>query len=218
MKYFTKDWYRESQVYGFLTLPETKDDWENNLQWYVSEGRDFKKEMAVELEWRRNELLEFLPESFHPHILDGTLKTEYPSDEIRKMVEQWTDEFQQRLRDTRKQYLLELEKGKNDLPKSVLQLHEKSLHDGMVLKCDSISDNEFVMIVEGTGVRSYSSNVKLTFTNVEELSMSGEIVGEDWLYTEIYPTKTGFELHVIFEGTLSELIIKAKDLLIEQLK
>lgn len=41
MKYYTKDWYNEMQVYGFLTFPDTKEEWDETIEYFESNGRDF---------------------------------------------------------------------------------------------------------------------------------------------------------------------------------
>lgn len=156
MKYFTTDWYREGQVYGVLAFPDTKEEWESGIQEYEPNGKDFKKMMLEELEWRKSDLLKFLPKSFHPYILEGTLTTEYPPDELRKMAKQWNNEFKQRRRDIGKQYLQQFDANKESLPENALQLHEKSLHDGKVITSETISDNTFVILLEGNGVGSYT--------------------------------------------------------------
>jgi len=38
MNYFTKDWCREMQVTSFLAFPETKEEWDNNLEHFKTMG------------------------------------------------------------------------------------------------------------------------------------------------------------------------------------
>jgi hypothetical protein len=42
MKYFTKEWYQEMQVSGFLVFQETREDWDEILTYYQDEGIDFQ--------------------------------------------------------------------------------------------------------------------------------------------------------------------------------
>ena len=65
MNYFTIDWYKEMQVYGFLTFPDTREDWEENIAYYKSEGIDYKANFQSEIEERKEDLLRFLPAAFH---------------------------------------------------------------------------------------------------------------------------------------------------------
>lgn len=46
---------------------------------------------------------------------------------------------------------------------------------------------------------------------------SEQLEGSWWLYDEIYKTKTGFELRVLFDCPLCELMIQARELKIETL-
>ncbi|MDQ0163460.1 DUF4085 family protein [Aeribacillus alveayuensis] len=42
MKFFTKDWYKEMQIHGFLVFPETKEEWDGTIACYKEEGIDKK--------------------------------------------------------------------------------------------------------------------------------------------------------------------------------
>ncbi|MGE7917243.1 DUF4085 family protein [Lysinibacillus xylanilyticus] len=212
MKYFTQNWYREMQVNGFLTFPDSKEDWEESLNWKNEDGSSYIEILQAELEWRKEDLLTFLPAPFHPYILDGSLKTEYPSKELRDMAEEWNENYLSRRQIIRQQYLEQFEKIKEKLPSQVLEIHTKSLHDGEVL---SFSESTITLIIAGTGVGWYGTNVKLTFSNVEKYSIPEQLEGSWWLYNEIYKTETGFELHVLFDYPLFELMIRARELKIE---
>lgn len=216
MKYFTQDWYREMQVYGFLTFPDSKEDWEESLNWKNEDGISYIEILQVDLESRKEDLLTFLPAPFHPYILGGSLKTEYPSNELRKMAEEWKQNYQSRSQDIRRQYMEQFEEIQEKLPSQVLEIHTKSFHDGEVLSF-SVSESTITLIIAGTGVGLYGTNVKLTFSNVEKCSIPEQLEGSWWLYDEIYKTETGFELRVLFGYPLSELMIQARELKIETL-
>lgn len=82
MNYFKIDWYKEMQVYGFLTFPETREDWEEKITYYKSEGIDYKANFQSEIEERKADLLRFLPTTFHPYIHDYSIRAEYPTPEL----------------------------------------------------------------------------------------------------------------------------------------
>ena len=166
--------------------------------------------LQVELDWRKNDLLTFLPVPFHPYILDGSLKTEYPSKELRKMAEEWNENYQSRSRDICKQYLQQFEEIKEQLPSQVLEIHTTSLHDGEVLSFSS-TESTITLTIAGTSVGWYDTNVKLTFSDIEKCSIPEQLEGSWWLYDEIYKTKTGFELRVLFDCPLCELMIQARN-------
>ncbi|MGE7908183.1 DUF4085 family protein [Lysinibacillus xylanilyticus] len=214
MKYFTQNWYREMQVYGFLTFPDSKEDWKESLNWENEDGTSYIEILQAELEWRKDDLLTFLPVPFHPYILDGSLKTEYPSKELRKMAEEWNENYQSRSHDILKQYMEQFEEIKDKLPAQVLEIHTKSLHDGEVLTVSS-TESTITLIITGTSVGWYDKNVKLTFSGVEKCLIPKQLEGSRWLYDEIYKTGTGFELRVILENPLSELMIQARELKVE---
>ena len=214
VKYFTQNWYREMQVEGFLTFPDSREDWEESLNWENEDGTSYIEMLQAELEWRKDDLLTFLPAPFHPYILDGSLKTEYPSKELRKMAEEWNENHRSRSHDLSKQYMEQFEEIKEQLPSQVLEIHTKSLHDGEVLSFSS-TESTITLIIAGTGVGCYGTNVKLTFSDVEKCLIPEQLEGSWWLYDEIYKTETGFELHVLFDCPLCELMIQARELKIE---
>ncbi|CAM3983836.1 hypothetical protein BAPA111461_11330 [Bacillus paramycoides] len=53
MKYFTKDWFKEMQVSGFLTFSETFDEWEEILRESEKVGMDYKQSLKEDVEERR---------------------------------------------------------------------------------------------------------------------------------------------------------------------
>lgn len=216
LKYFTRNWYREMQVNGFLTFPDSKEDWEESLNWKNEDGTSYIEILQAELEWRKEDLLTFLPAPFHPYILDGSLKTEYPSKELREMAEEWNEKYLSRRQIIREQYMEQFEEIQEKLPSQVLEIHTKSLHDGEVLSF-SASESTITLIIAGTSIGWYDTNVKLTFGDVEKCLIPEQLEGSWWLYNEIYKTETGFELHVLFDYPLSELMIRARELKIETL-
>lgn len=205
------------QVYGFLVFPDTKEEWEESINDYKLEGYDFIKKSKENLELRKTDLLKFLPESFHPYIIDGTLKSEYPSVELRKMADQWKEEYNQQMKELNKEYFSYYNSIKDRLPKNAVQLIENSLHDATVKSFDSPSNDTFILILDCRGGFHYFTDVKLTFTGVEEFLIPEKFDMAWWLYNEIYPTKAGFELRVLFDCPLSEIIIAAENVLIEVL-
>ena len=79
------------------------------------------------------------------------------------------------------------------------------------------SKDTFVMTLDCRGGFHYFTEVKLTFTGVEELFVPENFEEAWWLYNEVYSTKAGFELHVLFDCPFSEMKIIAENVLIEEL-
>ncbi|QJD82219.1 DUF4085 family protein [Cohnella herbarum] len=215
MKVFTKSWYAEMQVRGFLVFPETEQDWEEDVAGYTAKGLDFEKMRKEELEFRKADLLRFLPESFHPYIHDGTIISVFPSRELREMSERWKCDYNDRMKIISQNYRNGYDQIKDTLPQNATQLHEKSLHDAIVLSYESFSDDAFVLTLDCSGSYHYYTEVRLTFRGVTELAVPEGLVGAWWLYDEIYANEFGFELHVLLDMPLMELHIIAEDVLIE---
>lgn len=217
MKYFTKEWYAKMQVVGFLVFPETERDWEEIVAWYQVEGKSFDALYREELDYRKQDLLKFLPESFHPYIHAGTLRCQFPSTELREMAERWRQECDERNEVMRKEYRSYYHGIKDSLPSDVVQIYEKSLHDAKVQSLEMPTKDTFIMILDCRRSFHYYTDVKLTFTGVKKLQCSDIHAGSYWLYDEIYDSKAGFELRVLFESPLAELTIIADHVVIEVL-
>ncbi|MWC30327.1 DUF4085 family protein [Paenibacillus sp. MMS18-CY102] len=215
MKYFTKELYEETQIASFLSFPETEKDWDENVAWHRSEGLDFEEMNRSSLEYSKKDLLKFLPEFFHPYIQEGTLNTQFPSEELRKMAEQWRSGLDQRMsligKECRGHYL----SIKGSLPDNAVQLYEKSLHDARVLSLEMPSDGIFVMTLDCRGSMHYGTDIKVTFVGVKNLQPLDLSVGSDWISDEVYAAEGGFELHVLFENPLKEFTIAADNVIIE---
>jgi len=215
MKYFTKEWYEEAQIRSFLIFHETVKDWENDIAWYESEGLNFKEICKNNLEYNRTDLLKYLPASFHPYIQDGTLKSQFPSEELRKMADQWLLEYDERAKAKGITYRNYYNSIKGSLSESVIQLFEKTLHDAQVTWIEMPSKDTFIMTLDCRGGYHYLTDVRLTFTGVKNLQPANLSVGSGWLYDEVYLTETGFELHVLLDGPLMEFTISAENVNIE---
>lgn len=217
MNYFTKEWYAKMQVVGFLVFPETEQDWEESVAWYQEEGRNFDALCREELEYRKQDLLKFLPESFHPYIHAGTLGCQFPTTELREMAERWRHECHESNEGMRKEYRSYYLSIKDSLPSGAVQIYEKSLHDARVRSLEMPTGDTFIMMLDCRGSFHYYTDVKLTFTGVKKLQCPDIHADSSWLYDEIYYTDAGFELQVLFESPLEELTIIADNVLIEVL-
>jgi len=215
MKYFTKELYEEMQIRGYLVFPETKKDWEDDIAWHLSEGLNFEEIRRNNLEDKKEDLLKYLPAFFHPYIQDGTINSQFPSDELRKMADQWQMEYDERTKAIGVTYRNYYDSIKGSLPGSVIQLIEKSLHDAQVTSIEIPSKDTFIMTLDCRGGYHYLTDVRLTFTGVENVQPTNLSVGSGWLYDEVYLTETGFELHVLLDGPLMEFTITAENVSIE---
>lgn len=160
-------------------------------------------------------MLKFLPKSFHTYINDGTLNSVFPSEKLRKIINRWKDEYNQRMEDLDKEYLSNYKSSKDLLPLNVVKLNEISLHDSKVKSLENPTKDTFVINLDCEGGFNDFSEIKLTFKGVKEISMPESIKGGFWLYDEVYPAKPGFELHVLFDIPFTEFKIVAEDIVVE---
>ncbi|EIM05946.1 hypothetical protein A1A1_13417 [Planococcus antarcticus DSM 14505] len=218
MKYFTKDWYDEMQVSGFLALHESEEDWEEELHYYHKEGKDLRELNLRNLDDMRESLLRYLPETFLPYIHDGTLVTEYPAPELRMLVNRWERDYERRMEELSERYKQHFESIKAELPPTAVELVENGLHDAVVLSVERPSEVQLVLTLDCSGGFHYFTDVRFTFEGVTYSNVPTDFKGAWWLYDEIYKTEDGFELHTFFDSPMSETVIRARDVKIEPLK
>lgn len=217
---YTKSWFREMQVAGYLVFHETREDWEEDIAWYLSEGRDYWAEARSNLEYYKNDLLEFLPEPFHPYIHDGSLGVKFPSTELRAMAKQWKQDYEERNRRQMAAYRANLLAIRDTLPATVVQLCDRPPHDVKVVSFHPPKDGEFSMILDGSGnLHPFASPVaQLTFSGVRSWEATDFHEGSVWIYSEVYAKEQGqFELHILLDSPLGELTVTAENLEIENL-
>ncbi|MGF7029267.1 hypothetical protein J2T17_000172 [Paenibacillus mucilaginosus] len=215
MNYFTKEWFEEAQISRFLLFPETKKEWDENVAWHASEGLHFEEIQLNRLQIAKKDLLRFLPAFFHPYIQDGTLNSQFPSEELKKMADQWRMEYDERTKAKGISYRNYYNSIKCSLPENVIQLFEKSLHDARVTSIEMPMKDTFIIKLDCRGGYHYGTDVTLTFAGVKKLQPHSLSVGSIWLYDEVYLTDTGFELHVLLDGPLMEFTISAENVTIE---
>lgn len=218
MKYFTKEWYDEMQVAGFLTFPETEEEWEAYQAGYRADGVDPAEIQRRELEERKEDLLKFLPQSFHPYIYDGTINSAYPPPELRDMIAKWEADQEARVDALLDDYSRHYEAIREFLPAGAVQLTEKSLHDCVVTSVERPSEDMLVLRLDCRSGFHYFKEIQLTFTGVVEASVPEDLAHAWWLYNEIYLNGELFELHVLFDNPMTEVTIISRDVQIEELE
>lgn len=218
MKYFTKEWYDEMQVSGFLAFPETEEEWEKNLAWHREEGIDAGEIQRRNLAEKKDDLLKFLPESFHPYIYDGTINSTCPTPELRAMTARWEEDHEARVDALLDDYSRHYESIKESLPPGAVQLTERSLHDCVIKSIERLAEDEFVFLIDCSGGFHYFKDIRVTFTGVEEAMIPENLSDAVWLYNEIYLNGDEFELHVLFDQPMAEMTIVCRDVKIEELE
>ncbi|EJR33506.1 MULTISPECIES: DUF4085 family protein [Bacillus] len=209
MKYFTKDWYKEMQISGFVKFIESIEEWEEM-------EKEYKQSLKEEVEERKEELLKFLPESLHPYIHNNTIKSEYPSEKLKKLMLDWTEDYEKRMNDLEQAYIDNFNAIKEKLAQNVVQLHEYSLHDSVVKSVERRSKDTLIITLDCSGTFSEFDKLEVTFTGVTKCSIPENFEGAWWLYHEIDLTNEGFELGVLFDCPFEEVTICVKDVLLEK--
>lgn len=218
MRYFTKDLYKKMQVSGFLTFPETKIEWDEEIELYKTEGLDFKKIYEDSVISIKEDLLTFLPSSIYPYINNGKIKSEYPSEYLKIEIEKWVKEFEEEVNLIEKQYNKQYNSIKHKLPQNIIQISEISLHDSVVESIESIDENSIVMTLNSENTVDYRGQVRLRFNGIKYICSYADLENACWVYNEVYITDNGFELNILFDCPLYEFKIIAEDILIEQLE
>lgn len=204
------------QVSGFLIFSETLEEWEEILRESEKVGMDYKKSLREDVEEKKEDLLKFLPKSLHPYIYDNTIKSEYPSEKLKKFMLDWTEDYEKRMNDLEQAYIDNYNAIKEKLAQNVVQLHEYSLHDSVVKSVERRSKDTLIITLDCSGTFSEFDKLEVTFTGVTKCSIPENFEGAWWLCHEIDLTNEGFELGVLFDGPFEEVTICAKDILLEK--
>ncbi|MCQ0955794.1 DUF4085 domain-containing protein [Bacillus cereus] len=215
MKYFNKDWYKEMQVSGFLNFSETVEEWEEMLRESEKIGMDYKQSLREDAEEKKEDLLKFLPKSLHPYIHDNTINSEYPSEKLKKLMLEWTEDYEKRMDDLEQAYKDNYNSIKERLAQNVVQLYEYSLHDSQVTSVERRSKDTIIITLDCSGTFNEFDKLKVTFTGVSKCSSPEKYEGAWWLCHEIDLAEDGFELGVLFDCPFEEVMICAKNVLLE---
>jgi len=217
LKYFTRDWYKEMQVSGFLIFSETIEEWEEILRESEKAGMDYKQSLREDVEEKKEELLKFLPKSLHPYIYNNTINSEYPSEKLKQLVLEWTVDYEKRMHDLEQAYIENYNSIKERLAQNVVQLHEYSLHDSVVKSVERRSEDTLIITLDCSGTFSEFDKLQVTFTGVTKCSIPENFEGAWWLCHEIDLAEDGFELGVLFDCPFIEVTICAADVLLEKM-
>lgn len=203
------------QVSGFLNFSETVEEWEEMLRESEKIGMDYKQSLREDAEEKKEDLLKFLPKSLHPYIHDNTINSEYPSEKLKKLMLEWTEAYEKRMDDLEQAYKDNYNSIKERLAQNVVQLHEYSLHDSQVTSVERRSKDTIIITLDCSGTFNEFDKLKVTFTRVSKCSIPENFEGAWWLCHEIDLAEDGFELGVLFDCPFEEVMICAKNVLLE---
>lgn len=198
MMYFTRESYEKMQIRGRFPLKtDNKENWIKQLESFSKVRTSYDK-VYYEL------LFQYIPE-VKDHILQGEKFTDKEvADKLYARISEMANEW----KDICNSYKAEYEDIKYKLPLTMQVLKNYYFHDSKVLWFNKDINDNLVLELD-----RYSLN----FKNVSEFEIMKDIVGDTWLYEEVYLSDIGkFELHVLLyssEGflNLNELKIIADD-------
>ncbi len=203
------------QVSGFLNFPETVEEWEEMLRESEKVGMDYKQSLREDVEEKKEDLLKFLPKSLHPYIHDNTINSEYPTEKLKRLMLEWTKDYEKRMNDLEQAYIDNYNSIKEKLAQNVVQLHEYSLHDSVVKSVEKKSEATLIITLDCSGTFSEFDKLQATFIGVTKCSIPENFEGAWWLCHEIDFAEDGFELGVLFDCPFEEVMICAKNVLLE---
>ncbi len=203
------------QVSGFLNFPETVEEWEEMLRESEKVGMDYKQSLREDVEEKKEDLLKFLPKSLHPYIHDNTINSEYPTEKLKRLMLEWTKDYEKRMNDLEQAYIDNYNSIKEKLAQNVVQLHEYSLHDSVVKSVEKKSEATLIITLDCSGIFSEFDKLQATFIGVTKCSIPENFEGAWWLCHEIDFAEDGFELGVLFDCPFEEVMICAKNVLLE---
>lgn len=209
MKYFTRDWYKEMQLSGFVHFIES-------IEKCKEIDPDYLQSLKDEVEERKEDLLNYLPETLHSYFYNNTIDSKYPPNELRKLLLEWTADYEKRMTQLDQSYLEYFNSIKKKLPSNVVQLHEFSLHDSVIKVVKCKSEYTLSIVLDCTGTFRDFNKLQVSFTGVTKCSIPENFEGAWWLYHEIELTEDGFELGVLFDCPFREVTICATNLLLEK--
>ncbi len=203
------------QVSGFLNFSETVEEWEEMLRESEKIGMDYKQSLREDAEEKKEDLLKFLPKSLHPYIHDNTINSEYPTEKLKRLMLEWTKDYEKRMNDLEQAYIDNYNSIKGKLAQNVVQLHEYSLHDSVVKLVERKSEATLIITLDCSGTFSEFDKLQAIFTGVTKCSIPENFEGAWWLCHEIDLAEDGFELGVLFDCPFEEVMICAKNVLLE---
>lgn len=89
MWHLTIEEKRKFERTSLLPIQESDDDWDIVIREAEEEGRNLDEELSAELQEIREELLNFLPQRFHPYIYNRTINTPLLAKDVRNDYIEW---------------------------------------------------------------------------------------------------------------------------------
>jgi len=211
MKFFSKKWYETMQDAHLLTFPESDEEWADFIRGFEEESEDFRAYLRGELESIKDRLLQILPETFHPYVLDGTINQPELPKRVRDEVLAWLKEKQEeaeKVIDAAGEYK---EKIRGELPEGLAEIADAGLHDAQI-RFIRRGEDVLRLTLDGSGSFSCGEAAVIEISGIkEERSEFPLAPGMYWLYEETDVERDGFRLGVLFDSPMTEWEITATD-------
>ena len=172
-------------------------------------GMDYKQSLRRRGRKERR-FIKVPPKSLHPYIHDNTINSEYPTEKLKRLMLEWTKDYEKRMNDLEQAYIDNYNSIKEKLAQNVVQLHEYSLHDSVVKSVEKKSEATLIITLDCSGTFSEFDKLQATFIGVTKCSIPENFEGAWWLCHEIDFAEDGFELGVLFDCPFEEVMICAK--------
>ncbi len=201
MKYFTKELYEEMQVYGSLVYSDSKEEQEEEIEWYLSEGRDYFEESLKRFELISPYMKKYLPKNLQKYIKDKSLMdSNIPGEVIREEITSWRNQWNVKWKwvcDHYNQYYESIHFGlPDDLKKIGKQIR---IHDATIVDVRTRADTlELVFNTVENKV------FQLLFTQVVSFEYQDYVIGNVCLYTEIaLLDQSDFEIQMLIDKCMN---------------
>ncbi|MBP3041372.1 DUF4085 family protein [Bacillaceae bacterium Marseille-Q3522] len=176
------------------------------------EGEDIYARLKDELEIVKDELLCVLLSRFIPYVENGTLNQPTLLKTVREDYLQWIREADREFTDILDCAYEQTKKSVSNLPTTVQEIFEESLHDSTIQQI--IRDGDTLHLYVNTdGGFSSKSLIHFIFNHVLSEKADQPILEGQWLiYYELRKIEDGFAFRILFDSLDSEWTITMKDM------
>lgn len=208
MWYLSLQKKKDAEPAHMLPIKETDEEWERDLQIAKEEGIDLAAELREWLDEVRDQLLQELPEKFHPYIHNHTLNTQDLPKTVREEYLAWTESLDQTFREVLQSAHEMKKQALPYLPQNTQDVYSDSLHDAQIQMFERDNESLAIMLNTSGGFTS-KAIVILKFISIQQ--EIGQLEkGSYYIYDELQKTEDGFALRVIWECPEVEWTIYCK--------
>ncbi|SMF69343.1 DUF4085 family protein [Paenibacillus barengoltzii] len=224
MKYFTKELYEEMQVYGSLVFCESKEDQEQEIEWYIKEGRDYFEESLQRFEIISPYMMKYLPENILTYVYDQRIMDcNIPDSVMRKEITAWRAQWNFKWKGVCEQYKQYYDSIYNDLSENLRKVGKDIRIHGAKIMDVAFKKNRLELVVNTVDDKVFD----FLFTEVNSFEYQDNPINNVCEYLEIgLIDREVFEIQILLSNSINtkniydtnEMKIIASDLNIIELK